>query len=218
MHASVLYVPSTYTQAAVHNDSQALGAPLSVANPGYYTAGIQPKIPAYAPELNTGSAVSTVSSLSTGNIGLPFYSAYATPHLAPPVSVQSLMPHSAMTSPAMTPYFSAPVSAVAIPQCHRATLVCWHQWPTQKLKLSLHLLVLGHLCLLLQHLWTLSSRHFVFAGNCERKFGSTGFRCSSGSHRYYQATRTCTGATSYRAYKDGSQNDGNHPEHGNVRP
>ena len=74
MHASVLYVPPTYTQAAVHNDSQALGTPLSVANPGYYTAGIQPKIPAYAPELNTGLAVSTVSSLSTGNIGLPFYS------------------------------------------------------------------------------------------------------------------------------------------------
>ena len=34
MHASVLYVPPTYTQAAVHYDSQALGAPLSVANPG----------------------------------------------------------------------------------------------------------------------------------------------------------------------------------------
>jgi len=122
MHASVLYVPPTYTQAAVHNNSHALGAPLSVANrglgQGYHTAGIQPKIPAYAPELNTGLAVSTVSSLSTGNIGLPFYSAYATPHLATPVSVQSLMPHSAVTSPAMTPYFSAPVLPVAtsVPQ------------------------------------------------------------------------------------------------------
>ena len=31
MYASVLYVPPAYTQAAVHNDSQALGAPLSVA-------------------------------------------------------------------------------------------------------------------------------------------------------------------------------------------
>ena len=68
MHARVLYVQPTYTQAALHNESQALGAPLSVANPGlgqgYYTAGIPPKIPAYAPEPNTGLAV---SSLSTGN-------------------------------------------------------------------------------------------------------------------------------------------------------
>ena len=91
IHASVMCVPPTYTQAAVHNDSYALGAPLSVANPGlgqgYYTAGIQPKISAHVPEPNTGLAV---SSLSTGNVGLPFYSAYATPHLAPPVPAQSL--------------------------------------------------------------------------------------------------------------------------------
>jgi len=44
IHASVMCVPPTYTQAAVHSDSYALGAPLSVANPGldqgYYTAGI----------------------------------------------------------------------------------------------------------------------------------------------------------------------------------
>jgi len=97
IHASVMCVPPTYTQAAVHNDSYALGAPLSVANPGlgqgYYTAGIQPKISAHVPEPNTGLAV---SSLSTGNVGLPFYSAYATPHLAPPVPAQPLMPHSAM--------------------------------------------------------------------------------------------------------------------------
>ena len=60
MHAGILYVPPTYrpTQAAVHNDSQAVGALLSVANPGlgqgYYTAGMQPKIPAHVPEPNTG--------------------------------------------------------------------------------------------------------------------------------------------------------------------
>jgi len=125
MHASVVYVPPTYTQAAVHNESQALGAPLSVANPGlglgYYTAGLQPKIPAYAPESNMGLAV---SSLSTGNVGLPVYSAFATPHLAPPVSAQPLMPHSAMTSPAMTPYFSAPAMPVAtsVPQSNVSLL------------------------------------------------------------------------------------------------
>jgi len=104
MHASVLRVPPAYTQAAVHNDSHALGAPLSVANPGldqsYYTAGIQPEISAHVPEPNTGLAV---SSMPIGNVGLPFYSAYATPHLAPPVPAESLMPHNAMTSPAMTP-------------------------------------------------------------------------------------------------------------------
>ena len=125
MHVGVLYVPPTYTQAAVHNDSQALGAPLSVANPGlgqgYYTAGMQPTFPAHAPEPNTGLAV---SSMSTGNIGLPFYSAYATPHLAPPMPAQPLMPHSAMTSPAMTPYFSAPVLPVAtsVPQSNVSLL------------------------------------------------------------------------------------------------
>jgi len=112
LHASVLYVPPTYTQAAVHMDSQALGAPLSVANPGlgqsYYTAGVQPKIPAHVPESNAGLAVNSI-----GNVGLPFYSAYATPHLAPSVPAPPLMPHSAMTSPAMTPYFSTPAMPVA---------------------------------------------------------------------------------------------------------
>ena len=115
MHASVLCVPPTYTQAAVHNDSHAVDAPLSVANPSlgqsYYTGGIQPKIPAHVQELNTGLAV---SSMPIGNVGLPLYSASVTPHLAPPVPAPSLMPHSAVTSPVMTPYFSAPVLPVAI--------------------------------------------------------------------------------------------------------
>jgi len=119
-----LYVPPTYTQAAVHIDSQALGAPLSVANPGlgqsYYSAGMQSKIPAYVPESNS----SAVGSVPVGNVGLPFYSANATPHLTSFVPAPPLMPHSVMTSPAMTPYFSTlamPV-AISVPQSNVSLL------------------------------------------------------------------------------------------------
>ena len=65
-----------------------------------------------------------VSSMPIDNVSLPLYSAYVTPHLAPPVPAQPLMPHSAMTSPTMTPYFSAPAMPVAtsVPQSDASLL------------------------------------------------------------------------------------------------